>query len=54
LLITYYRLNGRCDASNISGGIADVLNGLAYTDDRQIDEVHYVEEKCIVNEYIVT
>jgi len=34
-------------------GISDALNGLAYIDDRQIDEIHYMEEKGIVDEYIV-
>jgi Holliday junction resolvase RusA-like endonuclease len=53
LSITYYRSRGRSDASNIIGGISDALNGLAYIDDRQIDEIHYIEEKGIVDEYEV-
>jgi Holliday junction resolvase RusA-like endonuclease len=53
LSITYYRSNGRSDASNIIGGISDALNGLAYTDDRQINEIHYKEEKGVLDEYIV-
>jgi len=45
LAITYRRLSGRCDAGNIIRGIADALEGIAYLSDRQVGEVHYVEER---------
>lgn len=53
LSITYYRCRGRSDACNIIGGISDSLNGLAYIDDRQIAEVHYNEEKGMLDEYTI-
>ena len=53
LVITYYRCRDRSDSSNIIGGVCDALNGLAYIDDRQIDEIHYSEEKGLVDEYMI-
>ncbi len=44
LSITYRRSTGRCDAANVIGGIADALQGIAYVNDSQIAEVHYIEE----------
>jgi len=53
LRIEYSRNKGRSDATNIIGGIADSLNGIAYDDDRQITEIHYEEKKGNIDEYQV-
>ncbi len=52
--ITYLRARGRADAANIIGGIADGLQGIAYVNDSQVKEVHYVEERGKEESYSVT
>ena len=52
--ITYRRAAGRSDAANIIGGIADTLEGIVYQNDRQVIEIHYVEEDAVEDEYEVT
>ncbi|MDO8615965.1 MAG: RusA family crossover junction endodeoxyribonuclease [Dehalococcoidia bacterium] len=54
LSITYRRLVGRCDAANIIGGIADALQDIAYINDSQVREVHYIEEPADREGYTVT
>ena len=44
LIVAYRRANGDNDAANIIGGICDALQGVFYSDDRQIVNVHYSEE----------
>jgi hypothetical protein len=53
LSIRYRRNIGRCDATNIIGGIADALQAV-YFDDREIRQVHYIEEWGDKDEYWVT
>ena len=52
--ITYLRARGRTDAANIIGGIADGLQGIAYVNDSQVTEVHYIEEAAKEESYSVT
>ena len=53
LSIRYRRNKGRADAANIIGGVADALEVL-YFSDREIKEVHYIEEQGDTDEYWVT
>jgi Holliday junction resolvase RusA-like endonuclease len=45
LTILYLRSNGKLDAANIIGGIADALQGFFYENDRQLVEIDYKEEQ---------
>lgn len=51
--INYGRARGVMDSANIIGGIADVLQGIAYINDRQLVEVHYSEQKAGDDGYAV-
>lgn len=53
LSIKYRRNKGRADAANIIGGIADALEVL-YLNDREVKEIHYIEEQGDKDEYWVT
>ena len=52
--ITYRRARGRADAANVIGGIADGLEGIAYVNDSQLKEAHYVEQTSSEESYSVT
>lgn len=54
LIIRYCRCKGKPDAVNVIGGIADALNRIAYEDDRQITEIHYMEIRGDIDEYHVS
>lgn len=51
--VSYLRGDGRADAMNIIGGIADSLEGIAYHNDRQLVEVHYRERRAVADEYVI-
>jgi len=53
LAIKYRRSQGKADSLNIIGGIGDALQKIAYFNDRQIVEVHYIEEIGERDEYWV-
>jgi len=44
MTISYRRSEGKHDAANIVGGIADAMQGPYYQDDNQIAEIHYIEQ----------
>lgn len=51
IIIEYNRNQGRADSMNILGGIADALEEIAYLNDSQITEIHYVERRGVQDEY---
>lgn len=53
LTIHYERAEGRMDATNAIGGIADTLQKIAFKNDSQIKEIHYVENKGKADKYKV-
>ncbi|MBI4362254.1 MAG: RusA family crossover junction endodeoxyribonuclease [Euryarchaeota archaeon] len=51
--VSYRRKKGRADAANIIGGIADTLQGLVYSNDHQLRQIHYEEQPGEVDGYTV-
>ncbi len=51
--VVYTRNRGMADSMNIIGGIADSLEGIAYENDKQLVEVHYVEKTGLRDEYTI-
>ena len=51
--IIYSRHKRRADSANIIGGIADVLQGIVYANDRQIMTIHYSEKEGDKDQYTI-
>ena len=51
--IKVHRNSFKNDSANIVGGIADILQNIAYINDKQIKQIHYTEENSDKDRYIV-
>ncbi|MGI0013729.1 MAG: RusA family crossover junction endodeoxyribonuclease [Nitrososphaera sp.] len=47
------RYRAAMDGANIIGGIADTLQDIAYSNDRQLVEIRYLERKATADSYTV-
>lgn len=52
--VEYRRSKGASDSANIIGGIADSLQKIVISDDRQLVEIHYTEKKGSSDMYDIT
>ncbi len=52
--IRYCRHGGKSDSANNIGGILDCLQGIAFSNDKQVVEIHYTEWKGSQDWYQVT